>query len=635
MRSLLSKLLVAHLLVLAIAFGLLAFLLHQVLYPYYVEKIMGQQLLSRGSALAEKLSPLLEKKDQTALNQRLEVAKASLGAEICLVDLTRKVIAHATPEGAAQWSDQTPIVSCCPDFSFEGPNVAAREAGLTACGRDILVAKVPVFAPAQGDRPPMSDSQSPAELPDSSAASYRPAALLLIRAPLSEIQAAAGRLAQLILLCGLVGAALALAAALIIADRISVPLRRMRRMAASMAGGDFASRLEIKSRDEVGQLANSFNTMAEKLRQSLSSLQDESAKLRAVLGSMAEGVVAINAEERILLVNPQTFGVLNLPQQELVGRPLAEAGLPAELAKALRLCLAEHRMISKEISTTAPWQWEGKEDSREPGVAALHVVPMHLGGEEWGAVAVILDVSEAHRLEGMRRRFFSDISHELRTPLTNITGYASALEDGTAADEAARAGALSIILKESERLKRFIEDLLDLSRLESGQPDLQKEWCEIEPIASASAQSLEAFARQARVRVHLDLPRDLPLVFADPDRLSQVLVNLVSNAISFNRPGGEVIVSALAAASEVMVEVKDTGIGISPGELPYVWERFHRGAKRPEEISAGADRPENLHHGTGLGLAIVRSIVQAHGGRVWAESAPGEGSTFGFSLPTE
>jgi len=622
MKTLLSKLLAAHLLVLIIAFGLLGLLLRQILYPYYLHQLMGRQLLSRGEALSARISPLLEEKDRSRLKQALEVAKASLGAEICLVDTKRRVLAHAVPSGAL--SREPPLTTCCPDLSFHGPTLATRAASLTACGRDMLVAAVPVYWPhgegegTEGLREPPSPTLR---------------GVLLLRLPISEIHAAAGRLWQLVLLCGLVGLGLALGTALILSDRISGPLRKMRAMAAKMAKGDFGARLQTRGRDEVGQLASSFNILAERLEESLARLEDETAKLRGVLSSMAEGVLAIGGDERILLANPQTFGVLNLPQRELVGRPLEEAGLPEELIKVFRSSLAERKMIREEISTS--WAGGGPLSDSEAGAASLHVVPMHLGQDRWGAVAVIRDISEARRLEGMRRRFFSDISHELRTPLTNITGYAAALEDGTAADPADRARALSVILKESERLRRFIEDLLDLSRLESGAPDLQKEWCDLRPLASAAAESLEGLASQAKVKVHLDLPPDFPQVFADPHRLSQVFVNLISNAIHFNRPQGEVIVSASSSPTEIKVMVKDTGVGIAAEELPYVWERFHRVSGGVERSALSVERTNSHSAGTGLGLAIVRSIIQAHGGQVWAESTPGEGSIFGFTLPTD
>lgn len=641
MKSLFSKLLIAHLLSLIVAFGLLAILLRQVLYPYYIDRVVGDQMLERGAALAKQIAPLLKKEDRSALNEKLEIVKASLGAEVCLVDMNREILAHATPP--SQRAQPIPITTCCDKLETHGPGVETREAALTACGEDMLVAAVKIYPHDSGLLEAASQPVSPADNSGASASvsedlqtetSAVPIAMLLLRMPIADIHAAAGRVWQLILLCALLGAALAFATAMLLADRISGPLRRMRRMTANMAKGEFGVQLKAKGKDEVGQLAASFNSMAGQLQSSLASLEDESAKLRGVLSSMAEGVVAVSGDQRILLANPQTFGVLNIPQQELVNRSLAETGLPEELVKALQVCLAERKMINAEISTSAFWQMEDPEHTPEPSVAAIHVVPMHLGQESWGAVAVIRDVSEERRLDGMRRRFFSDISHELRTPLTNITGFAAALEDGTASDEASRAQAISIIAKESDRLKRFIEDLLDLSRLESGHPDLQKESCELEPIASASAESLQPLAEQAKVKIHLDLPRDLPQVFADPHRLSQVFVNLISNAIRFNRPGGEVIVSASAEPTEIKVTVKDTGVGIPAEELPYVWGRFHRGSTVTQNENLEARGGELQTKGSGLGLAIFRGIIQAHGGRVWVDSTPGQGSTFGFSLPT-
>jgi two-component system sensor histidine kinase ResE len=548
--------------------------------------------------------------------------------------MERNILAHATPPGGR--GGQVPITTCCPDLAAHDASVAMRAAAVTACGEDMLVATVPVYTPAGaallggGSVGQPSSGLSPQSLSSeenaASGVSKPLLGVLLLRMPIAQIHAAAGRLWQLIFLCAVVGAALALAISMVVADRIAGPLRRMRKMAAKMAEGDFGVRLETTGRDEVGQLSASFNTMAERLKMSLASLQDESAKLRGVLSSMAEGVVAVSADGHILLANAQTFRVLNIPQKELVGQTLVESGLPEQLVRAFKVCLAERRMISEEIFT-AP--------AAEPSVAAIDVVPMHLGDDEWGAVAVMKDVTEARRLEGMRRRFFSDISHELRTPLTNITGYASALEDGTASDEPGRARAISIILKESDRLKRFIEELLDLSRLESGQPGLEKEWCELQPIASEAAESLGNLAQQAKVKVHLDFPRDLSEVFADSHRLSQVFVNLISNAILYNRPGGEVVVSALADTREVRVIVKDTGAGISAEELPFVWGRFHRASPATQGAESNAGRSELQTKGSGLGLAIVRSIIQGHGGRVWAESVVGQGSTFGFALPLE
>ena len=636
MKSLLTKLLAAHLLTILLAFGLLALLLHQVLYPYYINKIIGGPLISRGEMLAVKIAPLLVAGNTKVLNQHLEWAKAGMGAEICLVGTNSKIVAHAAPSGA--WVKEEPITTCCENLKLTGPGLTIRSANMTACQRDMLIATVPVYRPGEEElagEPVLNELGdgigAEAIANNSNATSLpKPIAGLLIRLPISEINDAAGQLSKVIYLCGLAGALFALLMAIVLSARIAGPLRKMRGMAAGIVKGDFEGRIRVKSRDEVGQLAGSFNTMAEKLQDSLASLEGESAKLRGVLSSMAEGVLAVGEDEHIMLANPQIFALLNLPQKELVGQALSEAALPEALTTAFQHCLKDRCMVSAEINVPAAWDAEQLSIISELGTVAIHAVPMHLGSDNWGVVGVIRDVSEAHRMETMRRRFFSDISHELRTPLTNIVGYATALSDGTADDMNVRALALSVILKESDRLQRFINDLLDLSRLESGEPGLHKEWCDVGQIAAATADSIGAVASQAKVALHFDMAKDLPQVFADPDRIAQVLSNLFVNAIHFNHPNGEIMVSVSAVPTELRVIVKDTGIGIAAEELPHVWERFHRVA---ETSPTAAEEAPISNQGTGLGLAIVRSIIQGHGGRVWAESIPGQGSTFGFALP--
>jgi two-component system, OmpR family, phosphate regulon sensor histidine kinase PhoR len=645
MKTLLSKLLVAHLLVLLIAFALLVLLLQQFLNHDFMKQLMGRQLLERGDALAQQITPYLAKHDTERLTQALEIAKVSMGAEVCLVDKTKRVLAHAKPPAGRK--DVPEITTCCPDLSLHGGPLKTQLASSTVCGRAMLVASVPISLkpPARGNNPDpraVNDVQS-REKPAG------PDAVLLLRLPITTIDTAFNRLWLVIVLCVIVGALLAFATALLVSDRIVGPLRGMQRMAAAMAQGNFAARMSIRSRDEVAQLADSFNSLAGQLHDSLVKLEDEGAKLRGVLASMAEGVLAIGAEGRILISNQQTFDILSIPQSSLVGKQIAAAGLPENVVAAFCSCLQDRKDRHEEFSRPdmkCTLQPDGSTVCEEQHatrmgelrIAAIDILPMHLGHDEWGAVGVLRDITGVRRMEEMRRRFFSDISHELRTPLTNITGYAAALEDGTAADPATQTRALSVIIKESERLRRFIEDLLDLSRLESGAPNLQREWCDVADIATASVESLGYQAQSAQVTLHAEIPRDLPRVFADPDRLSQVLVNLIANAIHFNHPGGNVTVSASVAASELRMMVKDTGVGIVAEEVPFVWQRFYRATMVPNAnntLNENSTSATPLSNGSGLGLAIVRSIVHAHGGRVWVESVPGEGSTFGFALPIE
>lgn len=223
----------------------------------------------------------------------------------------------------------------------------------------------------------------------------------------------------------------------------------------------------------------------------------------------------------------------------------------------------------------------------------------------------------------MRRRFLSDASHEIRTPLTAIGGFAAAIADGTAETEAERMQSASRIVREVGRLSRLVDDLLDLSRIESGAVKLDLEEVDLPALIRGTLEGLESETRDRGIAVEFDLPGELPKVRADPDRIYQVLVNLVSNALRFNREGGKIAIAARPTDGFVRVEVRDTGSGIAADQIPYIWERFHR-ADSSRDRRAG---------GTGLGLAIVRSIVEAHGGQVSAESVVGEGSTFSFTVP--
>jgi len=223
----------------------------------------------------------------------------------------------------------------------------------------------------------------------------------------------------------------------------------------------------------------------------------------------------------------------------------------------------------------------------------------------------------------MRRQFISDASHEIRTPLTSIGGFAAAIADGTAATPDERLHSANLIVREVERLTRLVNDLLSLSKIESGAVTLNREAVDMSDLIHAAIESFDPQAQERDSRVELDLPGDLPAVSADPDRIYQVVVNLLSNALRFNRPGGEIVISARPENSLVRVAIEDSGPGIASEQLSRIWERFHR---------ADSSRAR-LDGGTGLGLAIVRSIVEAHGGTVSVESELGKGSTFSFTLP--
>ena len=248
-----------------------------------------------------------------------------------------------------------------------------------------------------------------------------------------------------------------------------------------------------------------------------------------------------------------------------------------------------------------------------------------MSNDEMGELARSFNnmAEELSRLENMRREFVANVSHELRTPLTSIQGFIQALIDGTVSEEGAREKYLKLIRGEVVRMNRLINDLLDLSRLESGKVQMELAPLDIREIADSAVSAMDFRAHERNVSLRNLIPEGLPPVLADGDRIEQVFMNLLDNAITATRPGGYVELSAREAKEEIYVSVADTGHGIPPEELPFIWERFYK-------VDKARTRSEAI--GTGIGLAIVKQIIEAHGGEVSAESEPGRGSKFTFSL---
>jgi len=472
----------------------------------------------------------------------------------------------------------------------EAGETAVMSGGVGSCGPEVLLAQW--------------------NFPDSRGAMWS----LYVRASLAgAVDETVYELRRLVLLAVLAAIGISLLTAYALSGRIAGPLRGIRGLVSRMAEGDFSRRLEIAEPTEVAELATSFNSLADSLERTLGELEREQARLRGILASVAEGIVAVDGTGRVALLNPQGGELLGLVQGDVVGSLVDELPLPGRVIELFAECLKMNELCSTEFELDNPRRQ-----------LALHVAPVRTGeGEGWGAVGVVRDVTAERRIEQMRRQFISDASHEIRTPLTSIGGFAAAIADGTAATPQERLHSAALIVREVERLTRLVNDLLSLSKIESGAVTLNREAVDISDLIHAAIESFDPQAQESDSRVELDLPGDLPAVSVDPDRIYQVVVNLLSNALRFTRPGGEIVISARPVNSFVRVAIEDSGPGIPSEQLSRIWERFHR---------ADSSRAR-LDGGTGLGLAIVRSIVEAHGGMVSVESELGKGSTFSFTLP--
>jgi two-component system phosphate regulon sensor histidine kinase PhoR len=373
--------------------------------------------------------------------------------------------------------------------------------------------------------------------------------------------------------------------------------------------GDFSSRLPVRSRDELGELARVMNEMAGRLEGEMERLAAERNRLDAILRGMGEGVLVTDAAGAVTLVNPAFRALFELGG-DLDSRPLAEVCRHPTLLETFRR-VQENR--SEQIAEIVL--------PRSAEITLLtHWVPLSEAGTPAGVVAVFHDISDIKRLERVRRDFVANVSHELRTPVTVIRGYAETLAGGAADPEIVSRFA-TIIQAHATRLANLVSDLLILSELEAKGAALNLLSIDLADVVGHCCQLLRPQAEERQITID-NTSVSSSVVLADRQRLEQVLVNLLDNAVKYTPAGGQVTVKATADDNQVTISIRDTGPGIPLQEQTRIFERFYR-------VDAGRSRDQG---GTGLGLAIVKHIVQLHGGTVSVESIPGQGACFTFTL---
>jgi two-component system sensor histidine kinase ResE len=443
------------------------------------------------------------------------------------------------------------------------------------------------------------------------------AGAVVLHSPIQEIIETINGGRLLILWSTILAGCLAIIASWFSAKRIATPLHQMRSVALEMAGGNFEQRVQVPGQDEVAELAMAFNQLAAQLKTSIRALEAEKSQTESVIAGLSEGVLAVDTHGRVLLINQAAAALL---------QPL-ELSVGAELAQDVNNELIELLSTScQNVLSTGSGQQSAIEIANKS--LLVSVAPVTTSeGVLLGAVALIQDESERQRLDKMRRDFVADISHELRTPLTSIFGFAQAIADDVVTGEEQVKRYLKVIMDESLRLVRLTNTMLDLSRLESDHAILQLKPIRLAEVVSDTLTSLQPQLNEKQVEATTQIAPDLPLVMADEDRLEQILLNLLDNAVRHAPEGGQVTIRAeqLPEQSDlVQVYVEDNGPGIPPDELPFIWERFYKTDKA---------RKQNRKKGTGLGLVIVKQLVERHGGTVTASNLPTGGACFTFTLP--
>lgn len=399
---------------------------------------------------------------------------------------------------------------------------------------------------------------------------------------------------------------------ILVARSITKPIKEMRRQAQTMARGDFSQKVNIYGKDEIGQLAETFNHLNKRLKHSYATIEEERRKLSSVLSNMSDGVIAIDNNGAITLMNEAAGRLLGQNPDDLIGDYFLDV---------LQL---EDRIIDvTELQDSGSMIIDFSEDDDAFLIRANFSTVLDDEDGITGFIAVLSDVTEQEKVEQERREFVSNVSHELRTPLTTMKSYLEALSDGAWQDKDIAPKFLNVTQKETDRMIRMVNDLLQLSKLDAKEYPLQKEKTEFVSYFHDVVDRLEMNKPE-----HITFKRELPkngnyIVWIDKDKMTQVLDNIISNAVKYSPEGGQIRLRVESKRHYLLVSVQDQGIGIAYDRLERIFERFYRADKA---------RTRKLG-GTGLGLAITKELVEAHHGKIWAKSKEGKGTTILFTLP--
>jgi two-component system sensor histidine kinase VicK len=370
----------------------------------------------------------------------------------------------------------------------------------------------------------------------------------------------------------------------------------------------------VRSSDEIGKLTNTFNLMASELKTTLSEIQSEKDKSETILLYMTDGVLAFDMKGEIIHINPAAKKLLNIEDESNVN--FDSLFKDADISIEHILFLPHFKSNERRITTAT-------------SELNVHFAPFKINDKSSGLIVVIQDITEQERLDKARREFIANVSHELRTPLTTVKSYTETLADSAKdnnMDPSMFMAFLKVINSETDRMTRLVKDLLTLSKLDYGHRELKREDVDISYLVMGIVERMKINAAAKDVKLIYEPTNQLPIIMGDKDRLEQVIVNIISNAIKYTFGGdGEVFVSTGRMYQNVYIKIKDNGMGIPKDDLPHVFERFYR-------VDKARSREQG---GTGLGLAISNEIIKEHGGKITISSDYGVGTEVIVMLPVD
>lgn len=437
--------------------------------------------------------------------------------------------------------------------------------------------------------------------------------ILYIRADLSDIYKTLDKSKWILVQATFIALAIAVVLGLWIARSIMEPIKDVTVKAAKMAKGDFNQIVEVKSDDEIGQLAQMFNYVREKLNITLSEISSEKSKLETILSYMADGLIAVNNEGQIIHANPTAMQMLDLSEKDI--ESMSYDDMMEKFNEKLTLTYieknAKNRMGSEKISF------------KDSILQANYAPFKDQEGQKNGIVMVIQDITEGQKLDNMRKEFVANVSHELKTPLTSIKSYTETLLDGALEQKDIAEHFLNVVKSEADRMDRLVRDLLQLSRMDYERVNWKNKEIDLVKIAEDSVLKMGINAKNKSQELNFIKIEKSIISFVDPDKIEQVILNIISNAIKYTPEGGKIDVFIEKEKNMGIFRIIDNGMGIPEKDIPRLFERFYRVDKaRSRELG-----------GTGLGLSIARQIVKAHEGTIQVKSKEGEGTEVIIALP--
>jgi two-component system phosphate regulon sensor histidine kinase PhoR len=438
----------------------------------------------------------------------------------------------------------------------------------------------------------------------------QPEAVVRVAIPLSDIEQAQGQITALVLGSGLLVSLGSLVAILYFTRGMTNSIAQLDQVAARLGAGQWHARAHEGGPAEIARLAATMNLMAERLGANIQTLETEQARTAGILAHMADGLLIVDERNLVLQANEASARILDASPSEMRNHSFTAVARDYEMAECLRLA-----------QTTRKEQTRVVEQSGARRFLRMVVTPLQTDSPAPTYLVMLQDLTQIRRLETVRRDFISNVSHELRTPLAALRALVETLNVGALEDPPAALRFLAQMEDEVQLLSQVVNDLLDLSAIESGNATLERKPLDIGAVVRRAAERLQPQAERAGVTLTAGVGDAPVMVQADGGRIEQVMLNLIHNAIKFTPSGGMIECRVTPSGGHVAVSVRDTGVGISSADLPRIFERFYKADK----ARAGG--------GSGLGLAIARHIVEQHGGRIWAESVEGKGTTMVFTLP--